>query len=281
MSTNSSYARPVELRWSPGRVDSDGESIYYEVTANPDASPRGPTVVLGHGAGGSHAVWFQQVPALAAAGYRVVTWDTRGFGCSSCTTGRLDAAASARDLTCVLDAAGVDDAVIVGQSMGGWWASGFALTAPARVRALVLANTVGGLWTDALRAHFASLGTQAAGGGEQLGAHPALDTGLREHDPALAFLYQQLNTFHSPPMHLVLGALGRDPIAPDTIRALAMPKLWITSSGDPLFPAALVREPADRIGARVEVIERAGHSPYFERAEVWNTVLLDFLAATS
>src|SRR5262245_2369246 len=110
------------VQWSPGRVDSDGESIYYEVTGDNGA----PTVVLGHGAGGSHAAWFQQVPVLAAAGYRLVTWDTRGFGCSTCDTDVLNVAASVRDLTAVLDAVGCDRAVIVGQSMGGWWASGFA-----------------------------------------------------------------------------------------------------------------------------------------------------------
>ncbi len=262
------------MRWSPGRVECDGESIYYEVTGD------GPiTVVLGHGAGGSHAAWFQQVPALAAAGYRVVTWDTRGFGLSTCTTGVLDVPASVRDLTAVLDAISVDEAVIVGQSMGGWWAAGFADAVPDRVRALVLANTVGGLWTDALRAHFATLTADAAGAGDgdEVGAHPALAAGLRDRDPALAFLYQQLNTFHAPPMHLVVGALAHNPLSHDAVRALSMPKLWITSTDDPLFPAALVSESAERIGARVAVIDDAGHSPYFERADEWNTVLLEFL----
>jgi pimeloyl-ACP methyl ester carboxylesterase len=261
------------VRWSPGRVESDGESIYYEVSGDEGAT----TVVLGHGAGGSHAAWFQQVPVLTAAGYRVVTWDTRGFGCSTCATDVLDVPASVRDLTRVLDAAGVDEAVIVGQSMGGWWAGGFAMAVPERTKALVLANTVGGLWTDGLRAHFATLTADAGGDGSEVGAHPALDDTLRERDPALAFLYQQLNTFHTPPMHLVVGSLGRDPIAHDAMRALPMPKLWITASNDPLFPAALVRESAERIGARFEVIDGAGHSPYFERADAWNEVLVDFL----
>jgi pimeloyl-ACP methyl ester carboxylesterase len=261
------------VRWSPGRVESDGESIYYEVTGD------GPqTVVLGHGAGGSHAAWFQQVPVLADAGYRVVTWDTRGFGCSTCTNEVLDVAASVRDVTAVLDAVGCDEAVVVGQSMGGWWASGFALAAPQRVRALVLANTVGGLWTDALRAHFRTLTAAATGDGDDVGRHPAIGTSLLERDPSLAFLYQQLNTFHSPPMHLILGALASDHVTHDAVRALPMPKLWITSSDDPLFPGKLVRESADSIGARFAVIDDAGHSPYFERAPEWNAVLLDFLA---
>ena len=60
--------------WRTGRVVSGGEEITYEVIGDD-----GPVVLLTHGAGGSHASWFQQVPFLAALGYRVVTWDCRGF----------------------------------------------------------------------------------------------------------------------------------------------------------------------------------------------------------
>ena len=49
-------------RWITATVDSGGEDIYYEVTGDDDAG----TIVLTHGAGGSHAAWFQQVPVLAA-----------------------------------------------------------------------------------------------------------------------------------------------------------------------------------------------------------------------
>ena len=73
-------------RWNAATVESGGESIYYEITGADDAAE---TVVLTHGAGGSHAAWFQQVPALADAGYRVVTWDSRGFGNSTFTSGVL------------------------------------------------------------------------------------------------------------------------------------------------------------------------------------------------
>jgi 3-oxoadipate enol-lactonase len=60
-------------------VESGAESIWVEVDGRGD----GPAVVLTHGLGGNHASWWQQVPALVAAGYRVVTWDQRGFGRST------------------------------------------------------------------------------------------------------------------------------------------------------------------------------------------------------
>src|SRR6516165_233830 len=179
-------------QWRTGTVESGGETIYYEVTGEPDA----PAFLLSHGAGGSHAAWFQQVPALADAGYQVITWDCRGFGNSSFTTGVHGADAAVADMGTLLDAAGVADAHIAGQSMGGWWVTAFALAHPERTRTIILSNTVGGLWTEALDAHFKSFVASATDAGEsRLGEHSALGPNFDERDPARAFLYQQLNTF--------------------------------------------------------------------------------------
>src|SRR5262249_49552584 len=137
--------------WRTSTVESGGESIYFEVAGASDADE---VVVLTHGAGGSHAAWFQQVPVLAAAGYRVVTWDARGVGLSTFVTGSHGADAAVRDVAAVLDAEGLDRVHLVGQSMGGWWVTAFTVAHPARVQSLTLSNTIGGLWTDALRARF-------------------------------------------------------------------------------------------------------------------------------
>src|SRR5262249_9654711 len=128
----------MELSWTPGSVESGGERIYYEVTEGPASAE---TVVLGHGGRGSHAGWYQQVPVLAAT-HRVVTWDTRGFGCSTLVTGQLDTDAVVADLVAVLDAIGATEPVhLIGQSMGGWWLTGFAFAHPERIASLVYTNT--------------------------------------------------------------------------------------------------------------------------------------------
>ena len=56
------------MKQKVGTLEHDGETIYYEVTGE------GEPVVLSHGAGGNHAIWFQQVLELARR-YKVVTWD--------------------------------------------------------------------------------------------------------------------------------------------------------------------------------------------------------------
>jgi 3-oxoadipate enol-lactonase len=260
--------------WQPSRLDHDGESLYYEVTG--DATAR--AVVLTHGAGGTHASWFQQVPALSAAGYRVITWDSRGFGNSTCRTGVVGADIAAADLAAILDAVGVAEVDLVGQSMGGWWVSAFTIAHPDRVRSLTLANTIGGLFTPDLHAHFRSLMKAGAADVVRLGQHSAISATLSSRDPALAFLYQQLDSFHEPPFPAVMRALTGWEVTHAQMNATTVPILVVTSPEDQLFPAPLIRAGADLLSdARVVEIAGAGHSSYFERASDFNAALLAFL----
>ncbi len=265
-------------RWRTATVDSGGEDIYYEVTGDDDA----PTIVLTHGAGGSHAAWFQQVPVLADAGYRVVTWDCRGFGSSTYRTGVHGTDAAVADIDAVLEAIGADRVDVCGQSMGGWWVTGYTMANPQRVRSLTLSNTAGALWTDALEAHFRDFATRPQAAADRLGAHAALSPALVTHDPARAFLYQQLNTFHTPPMADIVTAIMGARIAHADLDALGIPILMITGSDDQLFPAPLIVDNASRLtNATLVEIADAGHSPYFERPDEYNDALLRFLEKVS
>lgn len=263
--------------WRPGRVATGGEDIYFEAFGDVGA----PAVMLTHGAGGNHAVWFQQLPALTAAGYRVITWDTRGFGNSTFRTGVHGTEAAVADMRAVLDATGTDAVHLVGQSMGGWWTTGFTIAHRGRVRSLTLCNTVGALWTDALEAHFRNLSTAAAGGdgGRRIGRHPALGPNT---DAARAFLYEQLNTFADPPFAEVVRALASTRVAHADLDAAGVPILVITGSDDELFPPHLVLDGARRLrDVRTVEIAGAGHSAYFEHPEEFNTTLLSFLSDIS
>jgi pimeloyl-ACP methyl ester carboxylesterase len=272
-------ATSVLPRWRTGTVASGGEDIYYEVVEVEDDGSR-PTVVLTHGAGGTHAIWYQQVAAFASR-YRVVTWDARGFGNSTYRTARHGATESAGDLEAVLDATATGDAHLVGQSMGGWWVTTFALAHPERTRSLVLTNTVGGLWTDELLAAYGEyVKTARADAVARAGQHPALGEERTSDDLAHAFLYQQLGTFHTPPFVDVAKALAGTRHAHADLRALAIPTLMVTGSADPIFAADHVRDVAQRVGAELVEIRGAGHSPYWEQPADYNAILLDFLGRT-
>jgi len=263
----------TDLQWTPSHVDSGGESIYYEVT-NPDDALA--TVVFGHGGAGSHAVWFQQVPAFAQR-FRVVTWDTRGFGGSTLRSGALDCDVAAADLGAVLDDIGVDDPVhLVAQSMGGWWISCFALCHPERVRSLTYCNTPGGVFTADLEEHFTRFMIDGPASSRFLGQHFAIGPSVQASDPTRVFLYQQLNSLSPSPK--AAGTAVAQRFEPSRLRELAIPTLVVSGSEDPIFPPTLLQGVAEALGARFVSIDNAGHSPYFETPEAFNAVLLDFLS---
>ena len=268
----------MELVIRSGTVDSDGEQIYWELVTSGDDDRR-PVVVLSHGAGGTHAVWYQQVPALGRA-FRVLTWDSRGFGNSTNHKDEPSAEAAAGDLTALLDALAIDQAHLVGQSMGGWHIAALAVASPARVLSLTFADTVAGLWTPALRAAFAafsSAGGLGGGGPQPIGGHRALWPGTADRDPAHAFLYQALGSFHTPPMHRLATTINWT-VTHDRIAALGVPVLFVAGTHDEIFPAPLLADSCRLLpGARFVEIPAAGHSPYFEQPDPWNDAVSSFL----
>ena len=103
----------------------------------------GTPVVLIHGIGASMYAWRYQLPALVAAGYRVVAFDNRGFGFSDKPAHGYHNVDYARLVVSLLDSLGIASAVLVGHSMGGAIAAEVALAHPDRVRGLVLIDAAG------------------------------------------------------------------------------------------------------------------------------------------
>jgi non-heme chloroperoxidase len=95
-----------------GQENNADIEIYYEDHG------AGQPVVLIHGYPLSGRGWDKQVPALLAAGYRVITYDRRGFGQSSQPTAGYDYDTFAADLSALLEHLDLRDAVLAGHSMG-------------------------------------------------------------------------------------------------------------------------------------------------------------------
>ena len=95
-----------------GRENSSDIEIYYEDHG------AGQPVVLIHGYPLSGRAWDKQVPVLLEAGYRVITYDRRGFGKSSQPVVGYDYDTFAADLNTLLEYLDLRCAVLVGHSMG-------------------------------------------------------------------------------------------------------------------------------------------------------------------
>jgi pimeloyl-ACP methyl ester carboxylesterase len=119
------------------RIDAGGVELFYESTGEGT-----PLVLQAH----HHIAWMPyQIPYFSQF-YRVITFDRRGTGRSASPPGDWTAADFARDLRNLLDALGIERAIVGGASLGGVISCQFGLDYPERALALVLGHTVPYLW---------------------------------------------------------------------------------------------------------------------------------------
>ncbi len=116
----------------------NGQRIHYT-----DSGGDGPPVILSHGFLMSGEMFAPQVAALVDD-HRVITWDERGFGLSEFDGTPFTYWDSAADCLALLVHLGIELAVLGGMSQGGFLSLRAALTAPERVRALILMDTQAG-----------------------------------------------------------------------------------------------------------------------------------------
>ncbi|MEE9279543.1 MAG: alpha/beta hydrolase, partial [Myxococcota bacterium] len=127
-------------------LERDGTRIYYEDHG------KGPAILLSHGYSATSRMWQGQVEGLSND-YRVITWDLRGHGQSDspAEVAEYAEAVVVDDMAALLDACGVERAVVGGLSLGGYLSLAFHLAHPERVRGLMLFDTGPGYKNDEAR----------------------------------------------------------------------------------------------------------------------------------
>lgn len=263
-------ARPVES----GSVPVAGGSLYYERVG------RGPVLAFAHGLGGNYRSWWQQIPILSRR-YSCVTFSHRGF-----LPSRDDQASHpvpelfARDFATLLDHLEIDRLAIVAQSMGGWTAMEFALRAPERVTALVLAGTTGTLRQTGILSLAETGADPRVEALRARGIHPAAGERLAHEQPDLYRRFVEIDkasgTFDRGP---VRAALDRMRVREaEELLALRCPILAVVGDEDLVCPPGNVEIMAEGpVAITRVVITRSGHSAYFERAAVFNQTVQRFL----
>ena len=112
-----------------------GGVTHYQLTGPDD----GPLVVLVHGFSVASYTWDRTVPALADAGFRVLTYDLYGRGYSDRPSGPYDLNLFTTQLVDLLTALQIDDPVdVIGLSMGAYITADFTARYPERVRRVTL-----------------------------------------------------------------------------------------------------------------------------------------------
>ncbi|MPZ23227.1 MAG: alpha/beta fold hydrolase [Dehalococcoidia bacterium] len=256
----------------------------------------GPAVLLLHGFPDSALLWRNQIPALVAAGYRVIAPDQRGFGNSSRPQSVEDYRGQklAADLIAILDACGVASAHVVGHDWGASLAWLLATIAPRRVDRLVVLSV----------GHPAVL----FGSAEQYGKswymllyqYPFAEevmmrddwrlfrewtAGARDVDHYVADLSRPgaltagINWYRANAGPEVLFRVGRQ----FDWTSISAPTLGVWSSGDPYLGEESMIASARYVSGewRYERIDDSGHWIPLDQPDRLNALLLDFLGTGS
>jgi 3-oxoadipate enol-lactonase len=263
----------------PFAIAGDGTRIHYEVTGITKRAP----VLLVQGLGGEKNSWNLQRAALALR-HRTIAFDNRGAGRSDKPDGKYNLEEMADDAIAVLDAAGIENAHVVGLSMGGAISQIIALKHPNRVRSLTLVATAcrNHAWREELLQSWAT--TAETEGMTAVGKEAARwmigPRSFRRVLPALGWmgplqLFNPANAFVSQ----VKAILSTDDGALNTELAnIVCPTMVVVGNQDVLTPRGDAEEIASLIPtAELVVISGGAHGLHIEHASTFNRILLEFL----
>lgn len=265
------FAQPVLKQ---AVVDVPGAQISYI-----DSGGTGQAVIFLHAATGHSQVWEHQIPAFTAAGYRFIAYDRRGWGRTRTRPVEPGAnpSTAADDLLALMDQLRIPEAHLVSTAAGGFVALDFALSYPARIVSVVIANSIGGVQDQS----YLELGRRLRPS-PQFDALPAdireLGPSYRASDPSGAQRWLELEKAARPEAARAPAQPLRNRITLALLESLKVPTFFITGGADLYSPPPAMRILAERVkNARMLVIPEAGHSAYWEQPESFNRAVLEFL----
>jgi pimeloyl-ACP methyl ester carboxylesterase len=230
----------------------------------------------------NQTMWDEQVAALSHH-CRVITLDLRGFGESDVAEGPATMEQMAADVRSLMSALDIERATPVGLSMGGYVALAFYREYPDAVRALVLADTRASSDTHTARERR----RQSAEKAERQGATAIADDMVplllgkttQATRPDIAARVRAMIEGNSP-QGIADAQRGMAARRDSTyiLAAIDFPTLILVGAEDELTPVAEAEALRDGIrGARLQVIEGAGHLSNVECPQSFNAALIEFV----
>jgi pimeloyl-ACP methyl ester carboxylesterase len=258
----------------------NGVELAYELRGT------GTPLVMIHGGQGDQTM-FADLAASFASHFRVLTFDQRGSGLSEKPDMDYSIALLADDTAALMDHSGFSEAHIIGVSMGGTIAQELALRHALKVRSLVLGCTTPG-GPKAIRiagSAFATAYSTQPMSAEERGralAEAAFTEGYIERHPEI--ISAMIEARRQRPLdpvaldHRIKAVLKHN--AYDRLHKISCPTLVITGKDDALISWENSQILADRIsGAKLVVLESAGHCFWLEQPQQASEAILRFLRA--
>jgi len=256
----------------------NGITIGYD-----DIGTSDDALLLVHGTPFNRSMWGPQLPAAAAATWRVIVPDLRGYGETTVVPGKTTFDVFAADLAALLDHLGIDRVALGGLSMGGQIVMQFAHQFPDRVRGLVLAATFAQTDTDEGKRRRNAMANRLIEEGMLPYADEVLPKMLAPRSiaalPAVAAHVSAMMRA-TDPQGAAAALLGRSerPSYDETLASLRVPALIVVGSED----AFTTREDAERMRDLVSDsellwLDGIGHMPNLESPDAFNAALIQFL----
>src|SRR4051812_27869274 len=250
-----------------------GVSVVYN-----DTGGSGPALVFSHGILMDASMFDAQVEAFASS-YRCITWDQRGHGETGLVTTPFTYWDSAEDVLAILDDVGVDQAVLVGMSQGGFISLRAALLAPARVRALVFIDSQAGLEAEDAAPLYRQMAENWAANGYDDGvAAYVASLILGDTVDATPWLEKWRNLPKEQVLQPVYTLIDRDDLT-DRLGEVEQPALVIHGTADvsiPMERAELLAKGLPKCRALVDV-PAAGHASNVSHPAQVNEAMQEFL----
>jgi pimeloyl-ACP methyl ester carboxylesterase len=247
----------------------DGVNIWYWDTGGP-----GEVVVLQHAMTGSGHVWGYQQQAFRDAGYRVIGYSRRSY--RETTSPNPGAGNAVEDMRMLMDHLKVDKCHVIGTAGGGLLAAGWALHHPNRTHTITIAHSVVLLGAPELTPYFTTWG-------QPWQANVPHD--YNELSPSYRALAKEGWAMWKDLAHKAReqqkGLPSQPYGGPNSMADLARitaPTLLIYGDADPGSTPPLGRLFNRTIpGSEFVMFTECGHSGYWERPDMFNAVVLDFM----
>ena len=260
---------PPQASAQEGMADVGGARLWYW-----DTGGSGHPVILMHAATQSAAGWVYQQPVLARAGYRVIAYSRRGYFRSD----RADPSApgiAADDLHRLIEQLALESVDLVAAANGGFFALDYALAHPARVRSLAIVSSLMGITDDDYAQVNARLRPPFFA--DLPHDFQELSPSYRAGNPQGVAAWLELT--HRAVTGKRIRQESREPLTWAKLESIRQPTLLLTGDSDLYTPPSLLRMQAQHMPhAEVHIVREAGHSPYWEQPEIFNQILLAFLA---
>jgi 3-oxoadipate enol-lactonase len=256
----------------------NGRRIHYDLMG----PEKGPVVCFTHSLSSDGGSWAEQTPPLLDAGFRVLRIDMRGHGGSDPVAGDYRMEQLADDTAAVIDATGVGPVHFIGLSIGGMIGQAFAIHHGAKLKSMMLCDTMpatppdaAAAWAPRVKAVREANSLVPLGDGTM---ERWFTDAFKPKNPGRWKQIRDTIVSTTPAGFLGCAAAIQNFDFVPKLPTLKLPTLVVCGADDAGTPPAGNKRIAELVpGGHYEEIAQTRHFPNVERPDVFNGIMMRWL----